>query len=640
MALSFSGLVLVGTKGKDTVQVSAQSVQHSAVKLSTKAVARSVRLVVLYEQLNGGRGGIYTKGTEGGYAWTDSENTQKLNYEWTFNSSSFDQFYLKATTGYELRNIYSTYDESENSFSGTTLETSLEGQTYTASLGDTTETTFYVVFTKKRLTVSIENDTLCRVSGEGTYLYGSAVTINFLNDSNNYQFVKWVKVLGDAEEDFSNFQTYLFEITESCVLKVKSKYLVNIPSNEYGAVQIEVDNVAVQERYFEPNTQLKITAIPNIGYSFVNWSIAEFFNKEISFDWTLTGPISFDAVFESKRIGVSISTNDSDHCSLENSTAVQGVLFTIGDTITIDAVINSLYALQNIQTNASEELDTNLISQNYIVTAQDVEKDELYFIVNVYKKLSEISLVISGSGSVKIGESTYSTNQMLQLSSIENYNLVMTAQSMFESEKVIYSHNDIVDEWNLSSDSLTRKFSQDGTLNVVFRHKLWYDEKEEFEGYGTKNSPYLIKNPQNLAYMAYVINNHITPTNPNCVNYNQARYKVMNDLDLDGRFWILIGANDNVEFDGVVDINYKTIENVYVVSNYGRYASFAKLFTEKNGVTLKLEHDLATLWINIGIYSSIFFGVALLVVVAFSVFTNQKAKKVVVLSEEVIDKKS
>lgn len=617
-----------------------QTKNQVSAQTNTKAVARNVKLVVYFEQLNEGNGGIYSKGVDGGYAWTDSEDTQKLNYEWTFSSASFEQFFLKSTTGYELSGIYSEFDETQNTFSGTTLETTKDGSTYTASLGDSTESTFYVVFTKKRLTVSIENDTLCRVNGAGEYLYGSVVTISFVNDLNKYQFVQWSKVLGEKEELFATQETYSFEITESCVLKIKCKYFVDIPENDFGSVIVKHNNTQTSERYFDPNTVLSFTAKPNLGYNFVDWNIDQFLNKGESFEWTLTSPISFNAVFESKKVSVSISTNDSEHCQFDGSSQVDGIMFSIGDSITLNLNINSQYVLESIQNNASGEFDPSLTTQTYIITAQDVENGELEFMANIYKKISQIKLTISGSGTIQIGDATYSSNQTIELQSHQNYAVVMTAEKMFYNEKITYVYGSETKEFDLTNGSKTLNFNYDGEITVVFRHLLWYDDKQEFEGYGTKSSPYLIKTPQNLAYMAFVINNHITPSNPNCVNYNEARYKIVNDINLDGKFWILIGTSDNVEFSGVIDTNFKKVENVYVVSDYGRYSSFARLFTEANGKNLKLENDLPSLWENIGIYSSIFFGVALIIVVVFTIFSDQKAKKVVVLSEEVIDKKS
>ena len=211
---------------------------------------------------------------------------------------------------------------------------------------------------------------------------------------------------------------------------------------------------------------------------------------------------------------------------------------------------------------------------------------------------------------------------------------------MFESEKIIYHHQESNDEFPVIDNKFSKVFAYDGDLIVMFRHKLWYDERTLFEGHGTKQSPYLIKTPQELAYMAYAINYDLTPQDPECVKYDKARYKIVNNLDLEGRFWILIGANNNAKFSGVIDTNYKTIKNVYVVSDYSKFASFSKLFTETNGKVLKLEHDLGLFWQTIGILSSIFFGIALLVVVLLTILSNNKVKKVVVLNDEVIDKKS
>lgn len=642
LALSFAWSIFFQTSSKNCSQVSAQTAisQNSNKQLSSRAIPRNVKLVIYYEELNGGKGGVYTKGLDGGYAYTDDEENQKLDYEFTFNSATFDKFNLKASTGYVLQDVYSSFDEKENAFSGEVLEKTQEEQSYVASLGDSTQSTFYVVFAKKRLTISIENDTLCKVSGSGNYLYGAQADLKFNESSEDYQFVKWIKVLGDSEEDYSNSPNYSFPITENLIIKLKCKYFLNILENDHGSVSVKVNNVLTNQKYFEPNTELEISATANVGYSFANWTNEDFLNKEQTFSFLFVKPEKIGVSFESKKVNVSLSSDDIEHCSTENSTSVENVQFVIGDKLTIDFAVNSLFALKTIQTNATGEFNKNALSQEYTITDLDAEKGEIYFTAKIIKSLSEIKLTISGFGTIQIGDITYSSSQTIYLSSLKKFSAIMSPQSMFESEKIIYHHQLDNEEFSVVDDKFSKVFAYDGDLIVMFRHKLWYDEKTMFEGYGTKQSPYLIKTPQDLAFMAYAINYDLTPIDSNCVKYSKARYKIVNNLDLEGRFWILIGANNNAKFSGVVDTNYKTIKNVYVVSDYSKYASFSKLFTEKNGKILKLEHDLGTLWQTIGISSSIFFGVALLIVVLLTILSTNKVKKVVVLNDEVIDKKS
>lgn len=642
MVLSFACLIFFQASSKTYSQVSAQTVnsQNSNNQFMFRAIPRNVKLVIYYEELNGGKGGVYTKGLDGGYAYTDNEDTQKLNYELTFNSGVFDKFYLKASTGYVLQDVYSSFDENENVFSGEVLEKTQEEQAYVASLGESSQSTYYVVFAKKRLTVSIENDTLCRVSGSGNYLYGAQADLKFNENSEDYQFVKWTKVLGDTEQDFSYSSNYSFTITENLIIKLKCKYFLNILENDFGSVSVKVNNVLTNEKYFEPNTELEISANANVGYNFVNWTNEDFLNKEQTFSFLFVKPEKIGVAFESKKVKITLSSDDIEHCSTENSTVVENIQFAIGDKITIDFVVDSLYALRTIQTNASGQIDNNALSQEYIITDIDAERGEIFFTAKIFKSLSEIKLTISGYGTIQIGDITYSSSQTIYLSSYKKISAIMSPQPMFEAEKIIYHHQLDNEEFNVVDKKFSRVFAYDGDLIVMFRHKLWYDEKTLFEGQGTKQSPYLIKTPQDLAFMAYAINYDLTPDDSNCIKYNQARYKIVNNLDLEGRFWILIGANNDAKFSGVIDTNYKTIKNVYVVSDYSKYASFSKLFTEKNGKVLKLEHDLGTMWQTIGILSSIFFGVALLVVVLLTVLSTSKVKKVVVLNDEVIDKKS
>ena len=76
----------------------------------------------------------------------------------------------------------------------------------------------------------------------------------------------------------------------------------------------------------------------------------------------------------------------------------------------------------------------------------------------------------------------------------------------------------------------------------------------------------LIEIPENLAYMAYIINNGVIDQ-----SLNRIYYKVTNDIDLSARFWVPIGTSKN-PFDGT-----------FILGKYKIVGSnFAEQYTELN----------------------------------------------------------
>jgi len=87
-------------------------------------------------------------------------------------------------------------------------------------------------------------------------------------------------------------------------------------------------------------------------------------------------------------------------------------------------------------------------------------------------------------------------------------------------------------------------------------------------GYGTSANPYLISTPEQLAYLASLVNNNNT-------NYNSKYYELTEDIDLGGREWTPIGkgvlaadltASSNYAFKGVFNGNGHTVSNFKISS--------------------------------------------------------------------------
>lgn len=613
--------------------------QVYASDISTQSVARNVNVQVFYEEVNGNKGGIYSQALNGGYAYFNNEETQKVQNQFSFNTNNGEEFYAKAKNGFNAK-IYTELNLENNTFSNPLNSVSQEGGLITADISEDASTTYYVVFERQRFTITLESEATFKLTGAGTYLFGAQANINCEETSNEYQFSKWVKVLGESEQVFQTSKNYSFIVEENLILNAKCKMLLNVIPNDNGNIVVKRDGQVVTQKYFEKGTEFEISCTGNLGYQFVKYA-GMFEGEAQTFTHTMQTPVTLNAVFESKKVSVTITSNDLEHCTTENSTDTQGVNFVIGDTINVKFTLNKLFKLNSIFTTASGEFDSTLLEQEYIITPQDAENGSITFTANVSKYLSEIKLDFSGYGTIKIGENTFSSFQVLNLSTTQTYNLQLSPNNMFSFDSLMFVNKTTNEQKQINITNLQGNyiFSEDGTLKIKFNYKLWYDEKTELTGNGTSANPYLIYTPGDLAYMAYAINYNLTPQD-NCVNYSEATFKIMNDLDLDGRFWILIGSNSDAQFTGVLDMNYRTVKNIVTTDSTYKYNSFAGLFTQSNINHLVLKHDLGALWVTIGIISSVFFAIALGLVILVVLTKQKDIKKVVVLNEEVVDKNS
>ena len=88
-------------------------------------------------------------------------------------------------------------------------------------------------------------------------------------------------------------------------------------------------------------------------------------------------------------------------------------------------------------------------------------------------------------------------------------------------------------------------------------------------GTGTEQDPFLIENAQQLAYLAYRVNNGLDAGSDHASNHNY-HYKMMIDVDLNNLEWTPIGYYlsdaDYQCFGGLFDGNNHTISGLYINS--------------------------------------------------------------------------
>ncbi len=100
-------------------------------------------------------------------------------------------------------------------------------------------------------------------------------------------------------------------------------------------------------------------------------------------------------------------------------------------------------------------------------------------------------------------------------------------------------------------------------------------------GTGTESDPYIIKNAQQLANLAYLVNHG---TNDYATKY----YKLADDIDLGGNSqWIPIGCDGAVAFQGHFDGAGYTVRGLLIGSAEAPYTSYAGLFGAVKGGSVK-----------------------------------------------------
>jgi hypothetical protein len=119
---------------------------------------------------------------------------------------------------------------------------------------------------------------------------------------------------------------------------------------------------------------------------------------------------------------------------------------------------------------------------------------------------------------------------------------------------------------------------------------VWDGTHEEWtHGTGTEDDPFLIENAQQLAYLAYRVNNGLDSGGGHVSNHNY-HYKLMVDVDLNGSGdfqWTPIGYynsdTDYQRFGGQLDGNNHTVSGMYINSS----ANEVGFFGNTEGATIK-----------------------------------------------------
>ena len=174
---------------------------------------------------------------------------------------------------------------------------------------------------------------------------------------------------------------------------------------------------------------------------------------------------------------------------------------------------------------------------------------------------------------------------------------------------------------NLTRDFIAQN-SLAGTLqlNIIYERLLYGDEiVEEVEGDGTEDSPYRIRNENDLAYFMNLINSGAV--NEDGRRYADCHYVVESNINLSSKFWTPIGTSEN-PFNGVFNFDGHTISGIYLARYYSS-TSYNGLFGVL-GSNAQIYTSIANYWYVYIIVAIILLLIALLIIL---IVTNKKKKK-------------
>jgi hypothetical protein len=209
----------------------------------------------------------------------------------------------------------------------------------------------------------------------------------------------------------------------------------------------------------------------------------------------------------------------------------------------------------------------------------------------------------------------------IEIKPSENYN--------FE-QLLLHSNGQIIDMTNrisnntfvLSVDIMERYFENELELEIMCKRMVWVDYENRayaFDGLGTKESPFLIRDAEDFALMAYYCNNDISSEG---TNYAKAYYKVTNDIDFAGKYWVPIGTASN-PFKAVIDLGSYEFKNITYYQSYDNpKTSYSGIFwiISDYAIIRQYEQEMIIMWACIG-------GSVGLIIISICIFYYARAKK-------------
>lgn len=398
---------------------------------------------------------------------------------------------------------------------------------------------------------------------------------------------------------------------------------------------------------FDPSEDISLVATESRGYNFVGWFTAdgeafgekgvEKVNSDGTSTWTYTftpslQPLSLKAVFEGDEVGIIVDSTSLTGFGSILSFKVNGTEQDISSEITarvgsqIQIQVESEYGYGVIWEGVTPKYDISTQTYVYTVLAEDLTSYEGALHKNVILlKPVGTSSHISFRFDVRMGDDSQSTENAGSLVYRDPEGISHEITTGYVIEEILYGNTfflEVVLQPNyrvgyvaivaqgihiLDYDTIGSGFNpvssrieiQTSILNqfkpdlseeisviINFERDIWTDySSEELSGAGTEADPYIIATNEDLAFMAYMINNEGNE------HYASAYYLLVDNLDMTGKFWEPIGTEEN-PFAGTFNFD------VYTIENLEHYMVYSNPTTSYNGLFWFMTDDAQILITN------------------------------------------
>lgn len=464
-----------------------------------------------------------------------------------------------------------------------------------------------------------------------------------------FTFVKWI-VNRDGQElthttEEINYISEAGEVTISAVYRLNFTLSVE---NVGGTVSLWQDGTNLGANgAFDPSKDISLVASENRGYNFVGWFTAdgqafgekgtERVNADGTSTWTYTftpslQPLSLKAVFEGDEVGIIVDASGLTGLGSIVSFRVNGTEQDISSEITahvgsqIQIQVESEYGYGVIWEGVTPRYDIASQIYFYTVLAEDLTSYDgaLHSSVILLRpvgtstnisfrfdvRMEEDSQSIENAGTLTYRDAEGNSHNITTGSVIEgilygntfflevalqpNYRvgyvaIVSQGIHILDYDTIGSGFNPVSSRIEIQTSILNEYKPDLGeaiSIIVNFERDVWTDYRVDgLSGEGTEASPFIIATREDLAYMAYMINDEGNEY------YASAYYLLVDNLDMDGRFWEPIGTEEN-PFSGTFNFD------VYSIENLEHYMVYSNPTTSYNGLFWFMTEDAQILITN------------------------------------------
>ena len=314
------------------------------------------------------------------------------------------------------------------------------------------------------VSLAVNNETMGTVSGANNYVKGETVTISATANT-GYHFVNW----SDGDTNTSRNIIVVSDTTLTANFEA-IQYTLTVQTSD------STMGTAAGNGTFTYGSTASISATPNTGYQFVNWSDGD---TNASREIIVVSDTTLIANFEAIQYTLTVQTSDSTM-----GTAIGNGTFTYGDTASISATPNTGYHFVNWNdgdTNASREIivvsDTTLIA-NFEADVVEIQTKN-YLVAHLLQQLDSSFTIFATDTLAGFADSlTAAVARTFEGFTAQSFEQVSITDSTVVN--ILYSRNSYTLTWLADSISITDSCTNG---SVLFGAEIVAPKSPEKQGY-------------------------------------------------------------------------------------------------------------------------------------------------------------